>query len=446
MTATDPHKEEHQAFIRDLEERLNPDLLGVLRAVYTCSEATGTVVWLVGGPVRDLLLERPVHDLDVVVEGEGIDFARVVADHTGGNVETHGRFGTARLVFGDGMQLDVATARRERYTAPGALPEVENGSMEEDLHRRDFSINAMALRLGPDVRGRLLDPEHGREDLRAGLLRVLHEDSFRDDPTRIFRSERFAARLGFELEARSERLLATALEGGALDTVSGKRIGSEIVLLLEEPHAERAVKRLWERGVWSLLFGTSWKPPIDLGRLIGRAREAVAWYGRMAEGGSSEPLEPWVVLWLVLAACGSFEQVGELTRRFQLGRRAGRAVSELVARRREAMHTLICHRRVADSVLYRTLRGLGPEAITYLVATAVLPRAVRRMERFLGELQAVEPWVGAGHLKALGVREGPEMGRILERLFNAQLDRRLADRDAALREASRLAGRIGEAR
>ena len=185
-------------------------------------------VYVVGGAVRDLLLGRRPHELDFVVEDDAVAVARRI----GGRVIAHERFGTATVSV-DGVTFDLASARRERYPRPGALPEVELGAtMREDLERRDFTVNAIALHLAD---GELTWLPGAETDLRAGRLRVLHDESFRDDPTRLLRLARYSARLGFEPEQRTDRLAAEAVAGGAVETITGSRMGAELRLLLREP-------------------------------------------------------------------------------------------------------------------------------------------------------------------------------------------------------------------
>jgi tRNA nucleotidyltransferase (CCA-adding enzyme) len=205
-------------------------------------------LFLAGGVVRDLLLGRPIRDVDLVVEGDALAFARRLAARLGATPREHGRFTTATLELEEGGRLDVAATRRERYVRSGALPEVTPGvPIEEDLGRRDFSINALALELTKPPR--LLDPFGGRGDLRSGLVRVLHPLSFVDDPTRILRSVRYAARLGFRLAPATRRLLLAAVAEGALERISADRLRREIRLILEEPTRERAIALMGRLGV-----------------------------------------------------------------------------------------------------------------------------------------------------------------------------------------------------
>ena len=187
---------------------------------------------MVGGAVRDVLLGRTPHELDFVVEGDALAVARRAAERLGGTVTAHERFGTA-TVEAPGATFDLAGARRERYERPGALPDVELGaSLAEDLARRDFTVNAIALHLAD---GELTYYAGAREDLAAGALRVLHDRSFRDDPTRLLRLARYAARLAFSAEPRTDQLAAEAVAEGAVATVTGSRLGAELRLLLREP-------------------------------------------------------------------------------------------------------------------------------------------------------------------------------------------------------------------
>ena len=234
----------------DLADRL--DLVGALAdprtraAVASAAAEVGASVHLVGGAVRDLLLGRATHDADLVVEGDGVAFARALAAALGGRVVVHRAFGTAEVDVPEHV-LDVATARRERYPEPGALPVVEASGLDDDLARRDFTVNAMAVRLAPGPLGELRDPLGGREDLAAGLLRVLHPASFADDPTRLVRAARYAARLDLRLEPATAELARAA--AAAIWTVGGGRLADALELLASEGCAAAALGQLHELGV-----------------------------------------------------------------------------------------------------------------------------------------------------------------------------------------------------
>ncbi len=209
----------------------------------------GCRAYAVGGMVRDLLLGIRNFDLDIVIEGDGIRFAGCLADRLHAGVTSHKRFGTATITFPDQIRVDVATARTEVYERPAALPTVTPGSIRDDMQRRDFTINALAASLMPADFGRLLDFFHGVRDLRERHIRVLHENSFIDDPTRIFRAVRFETRLGFRMVRSTEELLVEALSRSILSELEDYRIATELRLILEEPDPAGTLKRLEQLGV-----------------------------------------------------------------------------------------------------------------------------------------------------------------------------------------------------
>ncbi|HEX2287731.1 MAG TPA: CBS domain-containing protein, partial [Gaiellaceae bacterium] len=209
------------------------ELAEVFEAVAAASEPYDGV-YLVGGTVRDILLGEPNFDVDIAVEGDAIGLARSVADALDGRVRAHRKFGTAVVVYGDDQRIDVVTARTEFYDAPAALPSVEHATIREDLFRRDFTINAMAVSLKGEDFGRLVDPFHGRRDLEAKTIRVLHNLSFIDDPTRIFRAIRYESRYGFRMDEHSQRLARGTIEMGLVGDLSSARLRDELTALLGE--------------------------------------------------------------------------------------------------------------------------------------------------------------------------------------------------------------------
>jgi len=217
-----------------LGERLTHDELAWLQRLGQVAQDAGAKAYLVGGPVRDLILGRPAPDTDLAVEGPVEDVAHALAAEFGGHVKKTTDLLTATVVLADGREIDVAHARTETYSEPGALPEVSPASLEDDLRRRDFTVNAMALALSPSEFGRLIDPHGGHADLRAGLLRVLHERSFEDDPTRMLRAARFQQGLGLRLEPGTRELLARAAAERRLEPLSGARLRAELRRILAD--------------------------------------------------------------------------------------------------------------------------------------------------------------------------------------------------------------------
>jgi tRNA nucleotidyltransferase (CCA-adding enzyme) len=341
-------------------------------------------VAVVGGSVRDVWLGRAPRELDLVVEGDVAAFARAL----GGEVTVHEPFGTA-TAFGAGWRVDLAMARRERYPEPGALPVVEPASIEEDLRRRDFTVNAIAVTLAG---AELLAVDRALEDLAERRLRVLHEQSFIDDPTRLLRLARYAERLGFAVEPLTERLARAT----TLATVSAARIGAEVRLALTEPDPLAVLVRVAD------------KLPIVVDR--GLVEDALA----LAPADSDEAM-------LVLGAVTTDEawlDGLELTAH-------ERAVALACARARMPPDT-------APSALWRAWRGVPVEAVA--LAGARGDREAAR--RWIEELRHVRLEIGGDDLIAAGLREGPQIGDRLERTLAAKLDGVLmGGREAELRYA-----------
>jgi tRNA nucleotidyltransferase (CCA-adding enzyme) len=232
-----------------LKEKLSLTLQGVLRDSGNLAGEMGFSAYVVGGMVRDLLLGLQTIDVDIVIEGQGIHFARSLADRLHAKVRCHERFGTATLTLSDRLRVDIATARTESYERPAALPRVSPGSIRDDMVRRDFTINTLAASLMPGEFGRVLDDFGGVRDLRERHIRALHERSFIDDPTRIFRAVRFEKRLDFRIVRSTEQWIVDALSRSLLEDLEDYRIATELRLVLEEPDPAGPLRRLPEFGI-----------------------------------------------------------------------------------------------------------------------------------------------------------------------------------------------------
>ena len=233
---------------QEMEEQIPHDLLEFILKAGGLAQKQQQRLYLVGGAVRDLLLERCTLDIDLVVEGDAIKMAQDLAPINQSKVTLHSRFGTAKLQWRN-RSADITTARAETYARPGALPTVRPGTIAEDLARRDFTVNAMAIELNPQHFGELIDPHDGWRDIEKRLIRVLHEKSFIDDATRIWRALRYEQRLDFNIEPLTLKLIKRDID--RLDTISGDRIRHELELVLKEELPEKALQRAGELGVLS---------------------------------------------------------------------------------------------------------------------------------------------------------------------------------------------------
>lgn len=410
-----------------LKLRLPPARMRVLRAAARAARAAGTPVYLIGGAVRDLLLDAVSPDLDVCVVGDGLAFARALARELGAEIAEERRFLTAKLHTPDGA-IDVATARRETYARPGALPQVAPGDIADDLARRDFTVNAMALRLdGP--RRTLLDPFGGRADLARRQLRVLHDRSFRDDPTRLLRAARYAARLSLHLEGRTLRLAKQAVSEGGVDTVSGARLRRELLLLLAEPRADVGLALCARVGVLSALH-----PALQAGtaqrRAVRRAGKLCEWLGRLPAEAAPDPS---AVRFIALCAPLTAAQGQVVGRRLALSAALDRALTAFLATQAVARRELDApHMR--RSAIVETLQSLPVDAVLALAATSPA-RVTQRCRLYLQRLRHVRARVRGDDLAALGYTPGPAWGRALAAARAARLDGRARSKRDELRVA-----------
>jgi len=383
--------------------------------------------YLIGGSIRDLLLHVPSPDLDLCVVGDGIAFARSLARELGAPTLTEDRrFLTAKITAPAGA-VDVITARREVYPHPGALPRVTPGAIEDDLARRDFTVNAMAVRLGRTWR--LLDPFRGSADLRPRRLRVLHDRSFADDPTRLLRAARYAARLGFHMERHTLSLARQSVSAGCLDTVSGDRIRRELLLLLAGPRAEVGVRLCERLGVLRSLH-----PALSAGT-EGAARLRRA--GRMCERFSrcrrGEGPDCALSRLLVLADPLSPAAGAELAARLRFTARQARALGAYLRVRSHARRALSAP-GLRNSTLVRTMGRLPPEVVIALAATSST-RVRRRCELFLECLRDMTSRLRGEDLATLGFAPGAAWGAALAAARDARLDGRARSKRDELRIA-----------
>ena len=371
-------------------------------------------VFLVGGAVRDLLRGAAAVDLDLAVEGDARSVARELAVRLGATAAEHERFGTAK-VRADELSFDLATTRREVYERPGALPLVERAPLVEDLRRRDFTINAMAIGLTGEDLGHLYDPYGGVRDLEARVVRVLHDRSFMDDPTRLLRAVRYEARLGLAMDPDTERLARAAAAEQALAMVSGSRVGDELVDLLAELEGPRPIRRLRE-----LELDRAMHP-----RLIADPQlVASAALGATAIGASR-------VLSALAALClrDPVELLGWLD---SLQLVAGERDAAARAVRSAPLLAVELRRERSPSELYELLRAEPPEALALALALGAPPDPVLR---FVTELRAVRLEISGADLRAAGIPESPAIGRALETTLRRKLDGDLAGREAELEAA-----------
>jgi tRNA nucleotidyltransferase (CCA-adding enzyme) len=434
-----------------IEPQLISDVLGapvaaLVDAVVSHTRQQNINLYLVGGVVRDLLLHRPNYDIDFVVEDDAIHLARELQAVFGGHISSYRPFGTAKWKLNDAViaalgidpadarklpgTVDFATSRNEFYEHPTALPSVYNGSIKLDLHRRDFTINTLAIQLSPELAAnRLLDFYGGLSDLRSGMIRVLHSLSFVDDPTRILRAMRFEHRLGFMIERRSAELIETALP--MLRRVTGERLRNELSLLLREENPERALLAMQERGVLSAIhpaFSFSQKTAQD--------------FNRARRSGQPWPVEGDLIdlYWHLLMARIPVEHVTELAERLLFGQNL--AVSYEAAAALVQQPGILADPAAKVSQVVVRLDGLpGMALLAALVAVEDSWR--KRIADYIMTWRHVHPTTNGHTLKAMGLNPGPCYKEILSRLRAARLDEEITDDDEERQLLDQLVEELG---
>ncbi|UVT14357.1 MAG: CBS domain-containing protein [Nitrospira sp.] len=401
-----------------LQNRMPKHVVALLNEAGRLADRCNVSLYAVGGCVRDLLLGIENLDLDLVVEGDGISFARKLGEMMHARVKVHERFGTAILLLPDEFKLDLATARTEYYEYPTALPTVEQSSIKKDLYRRDFTMNALAIRLNTKGFGDVLDFYGGQRDLNDKVIRVLHGLSFVEDPTRVFRAVRFESRFGFHLGKDTAALIAGAVKMNLFQRLSGHRLLEELKLLLGEREPKQALKRLADLDLLKFIHPKLvWSSRLE--SLLDAVDQAVDWYRLLF---LDRKMDVWLVYFMALLEVLPERPVLDTLKRFPF--------SELEARclktSRTGSHAVL--RRLGrkpppkPADVYHLLSGLCDETLLSLMAKSKGETVKRQVSAYLTTYQHVKPVLTGTELKAMGLKPGPQFKKILDRLLDARLN------------------------
>jgi len=415
-----------------LGKRLSESVRTILRNLGDIGDELGLSVHAVGGFVRDLLLGIDNLDIDVTVEGDGVFFAERFAECYGCRVRAHEKFGTAVLVFPDGYKIDVASTRLEYYESPGALPTVERASLRQDLYRRDFTINTLALCINSDRFGRLTDHFGGQQDIQERVVRVLHNLSFVEDSTRVFRAIRFEQRLGFHIAPHTENLLRSAVTMLLLDKLGGKRLFNELVQIMREKEPTAAIKRMSVLGLLPFIHPSLKLTPAT-GRVLNEAGQVLAWFRLLY---LEDTCEQWQVYFMAMCdglkpdefqdVCSRLAIPGRLAARLQGQRHLVYKVLNAIKRRVKRSS------EVQNSLLFDWFSPLSLEMLLYLASRASNEQVRRFVSLYLTRLRGVVPLLGGEALLSLGLTPGPQFGRIRLRLLQARLDGEVSSLDGEM--------------
>lgn len=424
-----------------LRERLPAQATKLIHVISDIANKSGCTAYLAGGFVRDLLLRIPNLDLDVVIEGDGIGFAKKLASRLSGRARTHEKFKTAVVVAPGGIKIDVATARMEYYTHPAALPIVEMSAIRNDLYRRDFSVNAMAIRLNGARPNALLDFFGGQADIKDKIIRVLHNLSFVEDPTRVFRAVRFESRHGFAIAKQTLSLLRSAVQHEMFNRLSGARLFAEIKAILNERRPTAALKRMKELGLLRFIHpNLSFGPEQE--RLMDDMEDMLIWMGLAFP---LKPVELWPARLLAILDPLSGVEVVEMMETFHSSRKILRDAvrrREFVANALERLST--ARQTLAPSALRELFRQADDVALLYLAAKSRDRGVTSAVTRYISEYAGAKPLVTGEDLLAMGARPSRKVGEILKEIFSAQLDRKITTKEEALQMARELLEGGGE--
>ncbi len=398
-----------------IEKQLPAELAGFIQTAGEITSGQGQSLYLVGGVVRDLLLGRANLDLDLVVEGSAIDLAQKLAPLAQGKITTHPRFNTAKLRWHK-WGIDLTTARSETYARPGALPRVKPGPLNDDLFRRDFTINAMAVHLAPGRFGELIDLYGGRDDLKHRLIRILHEKSFIDDATRIWRGLRYEQRLGFKLEPATLMLLKRDID--MLDTISGDRIRYELECILGEESPEKALRRAEELGALAKLH-PSLRSDRWLEKKFGKAR-----------GFAYPNLPPQGLYLAFLTHSLTSGEIECLISYLRLPKSVAQIIRDTASIK--ARLESLADPELAPSRIYHLLHGYAPLAIVATSFAADSPVARRHIELYLDKLRYISTALNGNDLKEMGIAPGLQIKEILNLLREARLDGKVTSKQAEI--------------
>ncbi|MFW6147725.1 MAG: CBS domain-containing protein [Thermodesulfobacteriota bacterium] len=400
-----------------LAERLPKEIIRILKELGETADRLGFNAYLVGGLVRDVILKRENLDVDIVIEGDGIQFAKAFAHHTGAKVRSYPKFGTAAVIMPDGFKLDVATARIEHYDSPAAPPDVMLSSLKRDLFRRDFAMNTLAVHLNRVHYGSLVDYFGGMRDIKERSIRVLHNLSFVEDPTRILRAIRFEQRFGFKIGKITESLIQNAIELQCFENLSGQRFFSELKLILMEKDPVKIIERM-DRFKLLRYISPELKFTEKLRDVLSRIREILVWFNLLYLGVS---YEPWKVYFLGLTSYLGESTLNNLIQRMQI---KDKEMIDLIRARAEAKTASKELSRARDSdnySIYTILSPLPPEILLWSMARARSEKIKKHISAFFTKLKGTKVQLTGGDLINMGFKPGPLFKEMFEAVLAAKL-------------------------
>ena len=404
-----------QNIAEQIQRSLTPDYLEIINLAGEIAESLPARIYAAGGIVRDLLLGLECTDVDLVVEGDAIGLARELCRRRQAQLRAHPRFGTAKVLFPNGCQVDVTSSRVEYYRYPAAMPEVEKSSLSKDLSRRDFTINAMALSLNKDNFGDVIDYYGGKEDLERGQVRVLHNLSFVDDPIRALRAARFEQRYYMSIEPHTRKLLTLAADNGILGKVSRERLWEELKNIFAETRPGLVLNRIHELGMWHFLF-----PGVNPARVRATLTEAPRALSLLRSWGlADEGVDNWLIYYLMILHHSGWGVASDLCSRYNIKRASAKKIALALGGWRDFLDSLLNPCGVTMSFMARQVKRLPKEV--YPLIVSYLPNVAAK-KLFRSVLNAVnnKPSTNGNDLQLLGIKPGPKYRKAMNLVWQAR--------------------------
>ena len=399
-------------------KKLPKEIIGIIRRAADIARARGCKAFLVGGFVRDMILGVKNLDVDIAIEGDAIACAEALAQGLAGRVISHRRFGTATVTAAGHVKVDLASARKEFYPGPGSLPVVSFGTLKDDLGRRDFTINTLAISINRDDFGRLIDMFDARRDIAGKKVRILHPLSFIDDPTRLLRAVRFEQRYGFRLEPHTRACFAEAVKLKMAHAVEPQRLRDELILLLKEERPDKALRRLDAlAGLDFIHAGVRFDEKTAC--LFRGAGAQIRWFNRAMR--HHRRLDAWLVFFLCLLDRLDPHGAGEVCRRFVLRKGEEKRVRDFFRARDKALVALK-NPGLLPGTVFDLLKPHSYEVIVMLAAKARNKAAQRHIRAFFCRYNATATAVCGHDLRGLGLAPGPQYQTILRAVLKAKLN------------------------
>jgi len=414
--------------VKFIEERLSKRIIDILKNIGKVADEIGCGAYVIGGFVRDLLLYRNNEDVDIVIEGDGIAFAKKYAPMVGARVHIYGKFGTAVVVFPDGFKIDVASARMEYYKFPAALPTVEMSSIKLDLFRRDFTINTMAIQLNPERFGTLIDFFAAQKDIKEKAIKILHNLSFVEDPTRVFRAIRFEQRFGFTIGKLTSGLIENAVKMDFFKRLSGRRVFSELRQILEEENPSSSIIRLNDYDLLKVI-----DPSVTLNKelvsSLDSIRQVLSWHDLLF---LEESYMKWAIYFMVLFRHCEFDASKEICDQFEIAPKYQMIFCKERFEAERCLYRLEIDRKIKNAGLYKELSPFRIELILYMMAVTRQERAKKAISFFVTQLRQTEISVSGQDLKETGLEPGPIYRIILQAVLDAKLNGQLKTKNDEL--------------